>query len=78
MLQYTEVLGQEGKSMLINSLSSCDIELVTFKLTSRIDISNISCEITLRWMPQDLIDIVNISSGSGLVLSGNKLLPEPM
>ena len=29
-------------------------------------------------MPQDLTDEVNIGLGNGLVLSGNKPLPEPM
>ena len=39
----------------------------------------ISCEIVLRWMLLDLTDNqVNIGSGNGLVLSGNKPLPEPM
>ena len=44
-----------------------------------IDGWDISNEIALRWMPLDLIDVeVNIDSGNGLVLSGNKPLPEPM
>ena len=39
----------------------------------------IPCEIALRRIPQDLVDdIVDISSGDGLVQSGNKPLPEPM
>ena len=42
----------------INSLvpgrCGCNLKLVIFKLTSRVYILNISCEIALRWMPQDL------------------------
>ena len=33
-----------------------NLKTVTFKFISRIDILIISCEIALRWMPQDLID----------------------
>ena len=40
---------------------SCNIQLVIFKHTSRIDIFSISCEIALRWMPQDLDDNRSIS-----------------
>ena len=32
------------------------LTLVIFKLISRIDILSLSCEIALRWMPQDLTD----------------------
>ena len=32
------------------------VKLAIFKLISKIDILSISCEIALRWMPQDLID----------------------
>ena len=39
---------------------------------------SISREITLKWMPQDTSDEVNIGSGNDLVPSGNKPLPEPM
>ena len=37
----------------------------------------ISCGTALRQMPQNTLDD-NIGSGNNLVLSGNKLLPEPM
>ena len=38
-----------------------------------------SDEIALRWMPQNTYDEwVNTGLGKGLVLSGNKPLPEPM
>ena len=44
----------------VNSLSpgtyGCNLKLVIFKLKSRTDILSISCEIALRWMPQDLTD----------------------
>ena len=45
---------------LFNSLVSgrcgCYLKLIIFKLIWRIDISSISCEIALKWMPQDLTD----------------------
>ena len=66
----------------VNTLASgscaCKIKWVIFKLISRIDISCISFEIALRWMPKTHWLLVNIGSGNGLVLSGNKPLPEPM
>ena len=34
----------------------CNLKLVIFKLTSRVDILSFSCEIALRWMPQDFTD----------------------
>ena len=39
-----------------------------------------SCEIALMWMSMDRTDdkSINIGSGNGLALSGNKTLPEPM
>ena len=42
----------------VNSLApgSCGSEFTIFKLISRIDIMNISCEIAFKWMPQDLSD----------------------
>ena len=47
-------------SGLINSFTlrrcTCNIKWVIFKLMSRIDILSISCEIHLKWMPQDLND----------------------
>ena len=57
-----------------------NLELLIFKDIKKltiIDILNISCEFVFRWMPQDLTDDVNIGSGDGLVLSGNKPSPEP-
>ena len=58
----------------------CDYNLqsVIFKLISRIDILGISCEIVLRWIPEFHWWLVNIGSGNGLVLSGNKPWPELM
>ena len=48
------------KTLCLNSFSSgrcgCNNKLMIFKLMSRIDIWSISCEIALRWMPQDLIN----------------------
>ena len=45
---------------LFNSLAPgkccCNLELVIYKLISRIDIMNISCEIAVRLMPQDPTD----------------------
>ena len=43
-----------------------------------IQFTSISYEITLRWMPQNTLDYVNIGSGNGLVSSDNKPLPEAM
>ena len=44
-----------------------------------IDGFGISCEIALRWMSLYLTaDRAKTGSGNGLVLSGSKLLPEPM
>ena len=34
----------------------CNLELVICKSISRIEILGISCEIALRWIPQDLVD----------------------
>ena len=34
----------------------CYLKLAIFKLLSRIDILGISCDMALRWMPQDLAD----------------------
>ena len=53
---------------------------VIFRLTSRIYILNISCEIALRWMPQDLTDDKSIlvqvmawySQATGLALLNRK------
>ena len=61
----------------ISSLSpercSCNLEIVIFKLISRMNILSISCEIVLIWMPQDLTDDkINIGSGNGFVPSGNR------
>ena len=39
-------------------------------------ILNISCEIALRWMPQDLINDINICSGNDAAPSGDTPLPE--
>ena len=43
-----------------------------------IKFTNTSYEITLMWMPRDIIFEVSIGSGNGLVPPGNKPLPEPM
>ena len=46
----------------------CNLKLVIFKLRSMIDVFCISCEIILRWMPQDLTNKkVTIGSVNGLV-----------
>ena len=46
--------------MIINSLAPgrCGINLISeiYKLTSRIAILSISCEIDLRWVPQGFTD----------------------
>ena len=46
--------------VMLNSLvpgrCRCNLKLVIFKLTSRVAIFSISCEIALRWMPQDFTD----------------------
>ena len=48
------------RSQCVNSLApgrcGCYLKLVVFKLVSRINILSISCEIVLRWTPQDLTD----------------------
>ena len=48
------------KPQWVNSLGpgrcGWNFELAVFKLISRIDILSISCKITHRWVPQDLID----------------------
>ena len=41
-----------------------------------IEFMSTSCEIILRWMPQNTYDKSNIGSGNGLVLLGNKPLLE--
>ena len=45
---------------VINSLvparCRCNLKLVIFILMARVDILGISCEIALRWLPQDFID----------------------
>ena len=71
-----------GMKPLLNSLASggsnYSLKLVNFKLISTINISSIFCEIATGWMPQHLTDqwsLVNIGSGNGFVMSGNKPLP---
>ena len=50
-----------------------------FKLVLFAGLFRSSQENALRWMPQGItFDQVNICSGNGLVLAGNKPLPEPM
>ena len=46
----------ELDNSLVFCRCSCNIRLITFKLISRIDILSVSCEIGLKWMPQDLTD----------------------
>ena len=54
------VLWGQYAAELDNSLvfrrCSCNLKLITFKLISRMDILNVSCEIALKWMSQDLTD----------------------
>ena len=55
------------------------IRHVILKQILEIDDWGIFCEIALIWMSLDFTDNqVNIGSGNGLVLSGNKPLPGPM
>ena len=65
----------------INSLSPGRFEFTfkikKFKSTLVVDGCSISCEIALRWTSLDLTDDESIGSGSGLVPSGSKPLPEP-
>ena len=41
---------------LVPERCGCNLELVIFKFTSKVDILSISCELALRWMPQDFTD----------------------
>ena len=41
---------------LVPGRFGCNLKLIIFKLTSRVDILSISCEIALSWMPQDFTD----------------------
>ena len=45
-----------GANLLVPGRFGCNLELVIFKLTSRVDMLSISCEIALSWMPQDFTD----------------------
>ena len=49
-----------------------------FNLVLMISIFSSSNDDAFRWMSQDLTYDVNIGSGNGLVLWGNKRLSEPM
>ena len=52
---------------------------VNFKHNFGIDVFSIQINITMEWVPEDIVDgNFNIGSGNGLVPSGNKLFPEPM
>ena len=58
---------------------SCDLNLVIFKLTSRIDFLGTSCEIAFRCMPQDVIhDKSKLVQVFYLVPSVNRPIHEPM
>ena len=46
----------ESINSLVPGICGYYIKLVIFKLVSRINILSISCEIVLRWTPQDLTD----------------------
>ena len=53
-LSYIEIINS-----LVSGRSWCNFKLVIFKLMSRVDtfcILSTSCEIALRWMPQDFAD----------------------
>ena len=69
---------------LLNSLDpgrcGCNLKLIIiFKFIYITDILSISCEIALRWVPQDhQLWLVNIGSINRLVSSGSKQIPEPM
>ena len=66
----------------INSLATercrSNYTSVFIKHILQMDNLSITCEIGLRWVPQGLADHIDIGQGNGLVLSGNKPLPEPM
>ena len=51
---------EKNVKVSVNALApgrcGCNLKLINFKIISRIEISGISCEITRRWMPQDLTD----------------------
>ena len=66
---------------MVNSLvprrCGCNLKSIIFKLISRTDVLCISCEISLRWMPEDLTDdkstLVQVMAW---VPSGSKPLPD--
>ena len=53
-------------------------QISNFHTSTKLNILNISLEISLRWMPEDPKDDVNIGSSNGLVMSGTKPLLELM
>ena len=62
----------------INSLDRGWLDHIIFKLILVFVGWSNSSYIALRLMSLDLTDKSNIGSGNGLVLPGNKPLPEPM
>ena len=61
---------------MANGRCGSNFKSIIFKRMLRIKLVS-TCEIALRWMPQNTFE-VNIGSGKGLVPSGNKPLPEHM
>ena len=55
-LGLNEITQRPRLNSLVPGRCGCNLKLVIFKLTSRLDILSISCEIALRWMPKDFTD----------------------
>ena len=76
---YKKISFKSARGQWVNSLSpgrsGCDSKKGIFNLVLLIGIFRSSHDNALWWMPQVLT--ANIGSGNGLVLSGNKPLPEP-
>ena len=57
---HIQITATSPRGQWVNTLApgrcGCNLKLVIFKHTSRVDILSISCEIALRWMPQDFTD----------------------
>ena len=47
-------MSMEKHRSLVPGRCGCNLKLIIFKRMSRTDILSISCEIALRWMPQEL------------------------
>ena len=64
----------ELNSSLAPGRCGSNFKSVIFEHKLRVKFMSTSCEIALKWMPQDAFDDkeVNIGSGNGLVTSSNK------